>query len=147
MKTSIAAVLWFATMTASALVVSQFTPRAVVSPRTWRVDLQEAGFTSEQTAALEEASISLRRVGEQKTDFGRDRTFFFALRNKNEDPDEESLGFLLICPEFLAALWEKGYTREYTVLEAVAHSGCTCQSHPGPLTSCPREGWTHLDAW
>ena len=69
MKASIGVVslLFFAAMTASALTISQFTPRAVVSPRVY---LQEAGFTAEQTAALEEASISLRRVGEQKTDFG-----------------------------------------------------------------------------
>ena len=114
MKTSIAAVLWFATMTASALVVSQFTPRAVVSPRTWRVDLQEAGFTSEQTAALEEASISLRRVGEQKTDFGRDRTFVFALRNKNEDPSELDLQFL---KEYWPVLADKS---DAEIIEALA---------------------------
>ena len=114
MKTSIAAMLWFATMTASALVLSQFTPRAVVSPRTWRVDLQEAGFTSEQTAALEEASISLRRVGEQKTDFGRDRTFFFALRNKNEDPSELDLQFL---KEYWPVLADKS---DAEIIEALA---------------------------
>ena len=52
MKASIGIVSLLSAMTASALVVSQFTPRAVVSPRAWRVDLQEAGFTAEQTAAL-----------------------------------------------------------------------------------------------
>ena len=114
MKEAIAAILCFAAMTASALVVSQFTPRAVVSPRTWRVDLQESGFTAEQTAALEEASISLRRVGEQKTDFGRDRTFFFALRNKNEDPSELDLQFL---KEYWPVLADKS---DAEIIEALA---------------------------
>ena len=112
MKASIGVVsfLFFGAMTASAL-VSQFTPRAVVSPRVY---LQEAGFTSEQTAALEEASISLRRVGEQKTDFGRDRTFFFALRNKNEDPSELDLQFL---KEYWPVLADKS---DAEIIEALA---------------------------
>jgi hypothetical protein len=113
MKASIGVVslLFFAAMTASALTISQFTPRAVVSPRVY---LQEAGFTAEQTAALEEASISLRRVGEQKTDFGRDRTFFFALRNKNEDPSELDLQFL---KEYWPVLADKS---DAEIIEALA---------------------------
>ena len=114
MKASIGIVSLLSAMTASALVVSQFTPRAVVSPRAWRVELQEAGFTTEQTAALEEASISLRRVGEQKTDFGRDRTFFFALRNKNEDPSELDLQFL---KEYWPVLADKS---DAEIIEALA---------------------------
>ena len=113
MKASIGivSIIFFFAMTASALIVSQFTPRAVVSPRVY---LQEAGFTAEQTAALEEASISLRRVGEQKTDFGRDRTFFFALRNKNEDPSELDLQFL---KEYWPVLADKS---DAEIIEALA---------------------------
>ena len=137
MKTSIAAVLWFATMTASALVVSQFTPRAVVSPRTWRVDLQEAGFTSEQTAALEEASISLRRVGEQKTDFGRDRTFFFALRNKNEDPSELDLQFLKEYWPVLADKSDAEIIEALAPIKAIEVDYRTVAANAGPRTPGP----------
>ena len=55
-----------------------------------------------------------RRVGEQKTDFGRDRTFFFALRNKNEDPSELDLQFL---KEYWPVLADKS---DAEIIEALA---------------------------
>ena len=59
-------------------------------------------------------TLSLRRVGEQKTDFGRDRTFFFALRNKNEDPSELDLQFL---KEYWPVLADKS---DAEIIEALA---------------------------
>ena len=124
MKASIGIVslLFFTAMTVSALTHSQFTPRAVVSPRVY---LQEAGFIAEQTARgtrrgvdgpslMKAASRTARRVGEQKTDFGRDRTFFFALRNKNEDPSELDLQFL---KEYWPVLADKS---DAEIIEALA---------------------------